>query len=70
MIFNFISSNSLPARDPQLMPTFPELRNMKSSKPARETKAPTTITDGTSTFNSFPAISDLLGSIVKRKKYE
>lgn len=64
------SSAPLPACDPQLMPTFPELRNTKSSKSDREGKPAQAVASDGNNFNSFPAISELLGTIVKRRKYE
>lgn len=57
-------NHTLPAVDPQFMPTFPELRNAKNAKPIREQKP------AENEFKGFPAISDLLGSYQKRRKYE
>ncbi|CAK9800527.1 Cyclin-dependent kinase 10 [Anthophora quadrimaculata] len=54
--------------DPKLMPTFPQHRNMKKTAPPKESREPeTNVTDQT---NNLPAISDLLGSLVKKRRVE
>ncbi|XP_044269221.1 cyclin-dependent kinase 10 [Tribolium madens] len=54
--------------DPKLMPTFPQHRNIKGSK----TSAPSdsTNTGAGDQTNNLPAISDLLGSLVKKRRIE
>nr|CAH7753181.1 unnamed protein product [Callosobruchus chinensis] len=51
--------------DPQMMPTFPQHRNLKTKAPAPETN-----TGAGDQTNNLPAISDLLGSIVKKRRIE
>ncbi|ERL88176.1 hypothetical protein D910_05564 [Dendroctonus ponderosae] len=51
--------------DPKLMPTFPQHRNIKGSK----NPAAPELSLGDQT-NNLPAISDLLGSIVKKRRIE
>ncbi|VEN59056.1 unnamed protein product [Callosobruchus maculatus] len=51
--------------DPKLMPTFPQHRNLKTKAPAPETN-----TGAGDQTNNLPAISDLLGSIVKKRRIE
>ncbi|XP_074034879.1 cyclin-dependent kinase 10 [Leptinotarsa decemlineata] len=53
--------------DPKLMPTFPQHRNIKGSKTNNAESANTGAGDQT---NNLPAISDLLGSIVKKRRLE
>ncbi|KAK9880999.1 hypothetical protein WA026_014342 [Henosepilachna vigintioctopunctata] len=50
--------------DPKLMPTFPQHRNIKSSKSAEVN------TGAGDQTNNLPAISDLLGSLVKKRRVE
>jgi cyclin-dependent kinase 10 len=54
--------------DPKLMPTFPQHRNMKKAATQKENREQeSTVTDQT---NNLPAISDLLGSLVKKRRVE
>ena len=58
--------------DPKLVPTFPQHRNLKASKTA--TQAGTTSSTQENANNSgehslhLPAISDLLGTLVKKRR--
>lgn len=60
--FTFLST----ACDPELMPTFPHHRNIRNqtavTNPSNQSR--------TSNEPTLPAISDLLGSIIKKKRYE
>ncbi|KAJ8949957.1 hypothetical protein NQ318_002364 [Aromia moschata] len=57
---------SAAACDPKLMPTFPQHRNIKGNK----SSAPDPNTGAGDQTNNLPAISDLLGSIVKKRRVE
>lgn len=50
------------ACDPNLMPTFPHHRNIKNSSAHTQQQS--------SSKDSLPAISDLLGSLIKKKRYQ
>lgn len=49
------------ACDPKLMPSFPQHRNLKSSKDN---------TNNSSSNSDLPAISDLLGTLIKKRRAE
>ncbi|KAL3276901.1 hypothetical protein HHI36_012271 [Cryptolaemus montrouzieri] len=51
--------------DPKLMPTFPQHRNIKSTSKGSEVN-----TGAGDQTNNLPAISDLLGSLVKKRRVE
>ncbi|XP_069674019.1 cyclin-dependent kinase 10 isoform X1 [Periplaneta americana] len=60
--------------DPKLMPTFPQHRNLKASKTNSQTSAGTSNQDNANNSGEhslhLPAISDLLGSLVKKRRLE
>lgn len=55
------------ACDPALMPTFPHHRNMRNQTTSQTNS---NAQFQTSNESALPAISDLLGSIIKKKRYE
>lgn len=64
-----------PACDPKLMPSFPQHRNMKGqqkSSQSNQLNIPLSNlnTGANDQTNNLPAISDLLGSLVKKRRLE
>lgn len=54
--------------DPKLMPTFPQHRNMKKTGQTKDVTEPEPV--AVDQTNNLPAISDLLGSLVKKRRVE
>lgn len=63
----------VPACDPKLMPSFPQHRNMKGQKnSSNQLNIPLSNlnTGANDQTNNLPAISDLLGALVKKRRLE
>ncbi|XP_044737742.1 cyclin-dependent kinase 10 [Chrysoperla carnea] len=62
--------------DPKLMPSFPQHRNLKNAAPGNKgapgniSSEPATNTGANDQTNNLPAISDLLGSLVKKRRVD